>query len=197
MRGSIQPSTTLHGFRGSPPLDRRATTFDVRCVVLVDEAGMVGTRKLGRLLDHADAAGAKVVLVGDPRQLPELDAGGLLAALAERLPGVQLTENGRQRDAWERQALRHLRDGDIDTVIGSYRDHDRITLGDNAEDTRARLVADWWGTRLAGDDVVMLAGRRSDVDDLNRRARTRLEPTGDLHGPTLLITAHPSKRVTR
>ena len=183
------PSTTLDALLGA--LDRRATTFDVRCVVLVDEAGMVGTRKLGRLLDHADAAGAKVVLVGDPRQLPELDAGGLLAALAERLPGVQLTENRRQRDAWERQALRHLRDGDIDTAIGSYRDHDRITLGDNAEDTRARLVADWWGTRLAGDDVVMLAGRRSDVDDLNRRARTRLEPTGDLHGPTLLIDGTP------
>ena len=66
---------------------------------------MVGTRKLARLLDHADAAGAKVVLVGDPRQLPEIDAGGLLAGLAERLPGVQLTENRRQRDAWERQAL--------------------------------------------------------------------------------------------
>jgi ATP-dependent exoDNAse (exonuclease V) alpha subunit len=104
---------------------------------------------------------------------------------------VQLTENRRQRDAWERQALRHLRDGDIDRAIGSYRDHDRITLGDNAEDTRARLVADWWGARLAGDDVVMLAGRRSDVDDLNRRARTGLEPTGDLHGPTLLIDGTP------
>ena len=132
-----------------------------------------------------------MVLVGDPRQLPELDAGGLLAALAERLPGVQLTENRRQRDAWERQALRHLRDGDIDTAIGSYRDHGRITLGDNAEDTRARLVADWWGTRLAGDDVVMLAGRRSDVDDLNRRARTRLEPTGDLQGPDPPHRRHP------
>ncbi len=131
------------------------------------------------------------MLVGDPRQLPEIDAGGLLAGLAERLPGVQLTENRRQRDEWERQALRHLRDGDIDTAIGSYRDHGRITLGDNAEDTRARLVADWWGARLAGEDVVMLAGRRSDVDDLNRRARTRLEPTGQLHGPTLLIDGLP------
>ena len=78
--------------------------------------------------------------------------------------------------------MRHLRDGDIDTAIGSYRDHGRITLGDNAEDTRARLVADWWGARLAGEDVVMLAGRRSDVDDLNRRADERLEPTGQVHG---------------
>ena len=146
---SRRPPSTRSSQRstGAPP---PSTPHGASCV---DEAGMVGTRKLARLLDHADAAGAKVVLVGDPRQLPEIDAGGLLAGLADRLPGVQLTENRRQRDAWERQALRHLRDGDIDTAIGSYRDHDRITLGDNAEDTRARLVADWWAARLAGDDV--------------------------------------------
>jgi hypothetical protein len=64
------PSTTLDALLGA--LDRRATTLDARCVVLVDEAGMVGTRKLGRLLDHADAAGAKVVLVGDPANFPSL-----------------------------------------------------------------------------------------------------------------------------
>ena len=142
-------------------------------------------------------AGAKAVLVGDPRQLPELHAGGLLAALAERLPGVQLDGEPPPTRSMAAPSAPPPGDGDIDTAIGSYRDHDRITLGDNAEDTRARLVADWWGTRLAGDDVVMLAGRRSDVDDLNRRARTRLEPTGDLHGPTLLIDGTPFQRVTR
>ncbi len=183
------PSTTLDSLLIA--LDGRSTRLDARTVVVVDEAGMVGTRKLARLLDHATEAAGKVVLIGDPRQLPEIDAGGLLAGLADRLPGVQLTENRRQRDEWERHALRDLRDGDIDTAFGSYRDHGRITLGDNAEDTRARLVADWWGSRLAGEDVIMLAGRRSDVDDLNRRARTRLEPTGRLHGPTLLVGGVP------
>ena len=54
-------------------------------VVIVDEAGMVGTRTLARLLDHAAAAHAKVVLVGDPRQLPEIDAGGVLRGLARRV----------------------------------------------------------------------------------------------------------------
>ena len=150
------PSTTLDSFLGA--LERGMATLDDRTVVVVDEAGMVGTRKLARLLDHASAAAAKVVLVGDPRQLPEIDAGGLLAALAERVPGVALTENRRQRDEWERQALRHLRDGDLDIALGSYRDHGRVTIGDNAEDTRARLVADWWAARVAGEDVVMLAG---------------------------------------
>ncbi len=183
------PSTTLDALLGA--VDRETSRLDRQTVVVVDEAAMVGTRKLARLLDHANDTGAKVVLVGDPRQLPEIDAGGLLSGLARRLPGVRLTDNRRQQDAWERQALRDLRDGDIDAAVGAYRDHGRITLGDNAEDTRARMVADWWAARLHGEHAIMLAGRRSDVDDLNRRARTRVEPTGLLHGPTLTVDGTP------
>ncbi len=72
---------------------------------MVDEAAMVGTRKLLRLLDHAERAGAKVVLVGDPCQLPEIDAGGAFKGLAERLEPAMLAENRRQHEPWERAAL--------------------------------------------------------------------------------------------
>jgi conjugative relaxase-like TrwC/TraI family protein len=57
-------------------LDRGREELDPRTVVVVDEAGMVGSRKLGRLLEHAHQARAKVVLVGDDRQLAAIDAGG-------------------------------------------------------------------------------------------------------------------------
>ena len=69
---------------------------------------MVGTRTLARLIDHAAAAHAKVVLVGDPRQLPEIDAGGLLRGLARRVEPIGLSQNRRQHEAWEREALRAL-----------------------------------------------------------------------------------------
>ncbi|MBD4953720.1 AAA family ATPase, partial [Xanthomonas citri pv. citri] len=46
-----------------------------RDVLVIDEAGMVGSRQLGRVLDHADKAGAKVVLLGDDKQLPAIEAG--------------------------------------------------------------------------------------------------------------------------
>jgi conjugative relaxase-like TrwC/TraI family protein len=59
--------------------------LDARTVVVVDEAGMVGSRKLARLLDHARQAQAKVVLVGDDRQLAAIDAGGGFRALRVRL----------------------------------------------------------------------------------------------------------------
>ena len=57
---------------------------------------MVGTRTLARLLDLAARDDAKLVAVGDPAQLPEIDAGGLFAALARDLGAAVLTENLRQ-----------------------------------------------------------------------------------------------------
>ncbi len=44
-------------------------------VLVVDEAGMVGSRQLERVLATARAAQAKVVLVGDPEQLQAIEAG--------------------------------------------------------------------------------------------------------------------------
>src|SRR5215216_5551479 len=85
-------------------LDRGREELDPRTVLVVDEAGMVGSRKLGRLLEHAQEAQAKVVLVGDDRQLASIDAGGGFRALRLRLGASELTENRRQQQAWEQEA---------------------------------------------------------------------------------------------
>ena len=160
-------------------------------VLVVDEAGMVGTRQLARILDHAAVAHAKVVLVGDPRQLPEIDAGGLLRGLGQRIPPLRLTQNRRQHEAWERHALAQLRDGNIDDAITSYDAHGRIHTHDTAPGARDAMSADWWAATLAGDQVLMLATRWSDVDDLNARARTQLQEAGHLTGPTLTVEERP------
>ena len=74
------PAATIDRLLGD--LDRgTARRSTRRTVLVVDEAAMVGTRKLARLLAHAEAARAKVVLVGDPCQLPEIDAGGAFRSL--------------------------------------------------------------------------------------------------------------------
>jgi conjugative relaxase-like TrwC/TraI family protein len=165
--------------------------FDDRTVVVIDEAGMAGTRNLAPILDAADQAGAKVVLVGDPHQLPEIDAGGVLTGLAQRLDPIELTENRRQRTQWERQALAELRAGDIETAFASYQDNGRVVTATTAIEVRQVIVADWWSYRLAGDTTAMLAFRRSDVDDLNGRARAYLARAGELSGPELVVDERP------
>jgi conjugative relaxase-like TrwC/TraI family protein len=160
-------------------------------VVIVDEAGMVGTRTLARLIDHAAAVRAKVVLVGDPRQLPEIEAGGLLRGLARRLEPIGLSQNRRQRDEWEREALRALRAGNVEVALGAYDAHERVVTAPTADGTRELMVADWWAGSLRDVNVLMVAARHYDVDDLNARARAHRQTAGELTGPTLELDGRP------
>lgn len=70
-------------------------------VLVVDEAGMVGSRQMERVLSAARGAGAKVVLVGDPQQLQAIEAGGAFRAVAERVGSVEITTVRRQREGWQ------------------------------------------------------------------------------------------------
>ena len=183
------PSWTLAALRMD--LDAGRQHLDHRTVLVIDEAGMAGTRTLAPLLDLAAHAGVKVVLVGDPRQLPEIDAGGVLNGLAHRIGAVELTENRRQRSHWERDALRELRAGDLDTALDAYATHGRLITAPTALDVRRQMVADWWTHHSAGETTAMAAYRRSDVDDLNGRARAYMQEAGRLTGPELEINGRP------
>ncbi len=147
-------------------------------VLVDDEAGMVGTRQLARVLDLAQRNGTKVVLVGDHRQLPEINAGGAFAALAEELGPITLRQNRRQIEKWERAALGALRDGDPDRAVEAYLAAGRVRVADNSADVYDAMVADWAAARACGEDVLMLASRRSQVDALNRRARAEMVDAG-------------------
>jgi len=184
------PSTTIA--RLLMAIDRNEPGgLDARTVLVVDEAGTAGTRDLARLLGEVERTGAKAVLVGDPKQLPEIAAGGLFAALTERQPVIELKDNRRQQYEWEIEALRQLRDGDTTRALDAYLQHDRISVGFDAHHTKTLLLGDWWAANVRGDDAVMLAGRRADVAELNMCGHVRAEAAGYIHGPTLTVGGVP------
>jgi ATP-dependent exoDNAse (exonuclease V) alpha subunit len=157
-------------------------------VLVVDEAGMVGTRQLAAVSDLVEKARGKLILIGDDRQLPEIDAGGLFRALANRLPTIELTENVRQRDEWERTALVELRNGSVVEAVDAYRQHKRLIIGHDRDDTISRAVADWYRHVVATGDVTsgLLIGHDNDtVAELNQQARSHLTASQRLHGSTL------------
>jgi len=158
-------------------------------VLVVDEAGMVGTRQLALLSEHAAACRTKLVLIGDDHQLPELTAGGAFAGLANRLGANELREVRRQQHGWDRDALTALRQGDIDTWAAAYRQQERIVARPTAREVREALVGDWWQAAQHDgvDGALMLAHRRSDVRDLNDRARTLMHRAGRLGQDELQI----------
>lgn len=118
------------------------------------------------MLDEIAHIGAKVVLAGDAKQLPEINAGGLFAGIGERVPSIELCDNRRQQHEWEQEALRQLRDGDTTAAFHAYLANHRITVGHDAHHAKTLLLADWWASYVAGDDAVMLAGHRADVTEL-------------------------------
>jgi ATP-dependent exoDNAse (exonuclease V) alpha subunit len=148
-------------------------------VLVIDEAAMVSTRDLAEVVEHVQAAHAKLVLVGDHRQLPELGAGGAFRGLLTRVPVIELTENRRQAAEWERDALALVRNRSAVEAIGAYDQRERIVVGEDADELRHRLVADWWAMRDP-DGAVMIAHRRVDVADLNGRAHALMRAAGAL-----------------
>jgi conjugative relaxase-like TrwC/TraI family protein len=156
-----------------------------RAVVVVDEAGMVGTRQLLQLAECGLHWGAKLVLVGDHHQLPEIAVGGAFAALAERLDAIELTDNRRQRDPVERAALAELRDGDPAVGLDLLAEHAHVTQHPDRVKATERLVDDWADAALDGDDALMLALHHRDVVTLNHLARARFHAGGALEPDAL------------
>ena len=90
-------------------LNNGRATWNRRTVVMVDEAAMIDTKLMAMLTAHAYDAGAKLILVGDDRQLSSIDRGGMFGALKDRYGAASLTEVRRQHE--ERRPPRDRDDG--------------------------------------------------------------------------------------
>ncbi len=181
----IGPSSTLASLLWR--LDHQRTRLDAATVVILDEAGMTDDPDLLRLLTAADDAGAKVVMVGDDRQLGAVGPGGSLGALVERHePGVWvLDQNVRQADPTERAALDDLRAGSVDAAVDWMAAHGRIVTAPDRPEVIAAVVDGWIGDVDAGRDTTMLAWRRANVDALNQLGREAFGDRGRLTGPAI------------
>jgi hypothetical protein len=179
------PSTTITRLLGET---KTTGGLPTGAVVVIDEAGMVGSRQLAQVSDLVEAASGKLILIGDHHQLAEIDAGGLFAALTSRLPAVELTENVRQRHEWERTALSELRHGSVNRAVAMYKRRDRINTASTPDDTINDAVENWYrDVQDIGDpaEVLLIGHRNTTVHELNKQARTRIGDAGLLNGPTL------------
>jgi Ti-type conjugative transfer relaxase TraA len=166
-----------------------------RDVLVVDEAGMIGTRQMERLLSAAEQAGAKVVLVGDAEQLQAIEAGAAFRSISERHGAAEITEIRRQRAAWQRDATRWLATGMTPEAIGAYREYGMVHAADTREAARANLVEGWDRLRQAepGSTRMILTHTNAEVLALNSEARERLRTTGDL-GDDVAVQAERGER---
>jgi Ti-type conjugative transfer relaxase TraA len=166
-----------------------------RDVLVIDEAGMVGTRQLERVLSHAAEAGAKVVLVGDPQQLQSIEAGAAFRSIHERHGGIEIGEVRRQREDWQRDATRGLATGRTGDVIHAYDRHGMVHEAQTREQARGDLIDRWDRDRQAAPDKsrIILTHTNDEVRALNEAARDRIREAGDL-GDDVRLTVERGTR---
>jgi hypothetical protein len=166
-----------------------------RDVLVIDEAGMVGTRQLERVLSHAAEAGAKVVLVGDPQQLQSIEAGAAFRSIHERHGGAEIGEVRRQREDWQRDATRYLATGRTGHALQAYRSRGMVHEAQTREQARGDLIERWDRDRQASPDRsrIILTHTNDEVRALNEAARERMRAAGDL-GDEVRVTVERGAR---
>lgn len=145
-------------------------------LLIVDEASMSSTEDLYKLHQQVKSVGAKMLLVGDPRQLDAVDAGGFLGWVENKGYAQHLTSVWRFKADWEKAASLRLRLGDTD-VLKEYLDKGRISVADNALDSAYEA---WREDKQEGKSTVLIAGSNASVLELNQRAQEDLIATGQV-----------------
>lgn len=172
--------------------DQGRCDWGARTVVVVDEAGMVGTADLAQLVEMATERGAKVVTVGDPRQLAAVkQRGGALDLLARECESSQqLSEVWRQRDETERSVGLLIRDGDAEALAVAaewYDSAERLHAG-----TQTAMLDDayaaWQADRAEGVDSLFLASSWEYADAANLRAQADAGTLADEDAPRISLS---------
>jgi Ti-type conjugative transfer relaxase TraA len=155
-----------------------------RSVLLVDEAGMVDVRRLGRVLAYAEERGAKVVLLGDPDQLKAIGAGDAFRGLLEQHPSAHIDTIRRQHEPWQRAASEHLAGGRVAAALDTYDDAGRLRWSDTRTAAQADLLGLYSHDRREHPDgsQLILAYRNADVSQLNDAVRAARRAGGEI-GP--------------
>ncbi|ESA36548.1 conjugal transfer [Leptolyngbya sp. Heron Island J] len=153
-----------------------------KTILLVDEAGMVGTKKMTRLFAEADSAGAKVVLIGDARQLQPVQSGGAFQTIARQVGEVELKEIRRQKEDWAKESVHAFADGRAKDALDEFDKRGLLSVAEGKGQLQAKLIDDW----AKGDGAkepqnhLILAQTNDEVKQLNRLAQAKRQELGEL-----------------
>lgn len=162
--------------------DRGQEILTSKDILVIDEAGMLGSRQVGEVLEEANKRGAKVVMVGDPEQLQAIEAGAAFRAITEKTSFVELTEIWRQKADWQKDATIQFATKQTAEALEQYAKHDCIYDFDTQAQAKEALVDAWNDVRIANPDKtqIMLAYTKVDSGDLNVMARSLRQSLGEL-----------------
>ena len=171
-------------------LENGKMKLNAKSVLVVDEAGMVGSRNLEKLMAYTEEAGARLRLVGDAKQLAAVEYGNAFVEVSKRAEVASLTEIMRQKTEWQRLASEKFSVHDIQG-LQDYADHGHVHLADTAQDAQIELVKAWSQHRAEQPEQtrIVLAHTNADRIGLNELMRAELQKQGQLTNQILVDTA--------
>ncbi|WP_394622438.1 MobF family relaxase (plasmid) [Lentzea sp. JNUCC 0626] len=156
-------------------------------VLIIDEAGMVNDRDRARLYTAAADAGAKILEIGDPKQLRGVGVGSSFGVVHQLVDGGELVQNRRQSEADERAAIAAWRRGDYSEALTSWADRDRLVVTETGPEATAAMLASWIDQRQGAPNpfveqrgLLMVASTNEMVDRLNEGAQALRSVAGEL-----------------
>jgi Ti-type conjugative transfer relaxase TraA len=170
-------------------LEQGKLKLDSKSVLVVDEAGMVGSRDLEKLMQHTEEAGARLRLVGDSKQLAAVEFGNAFVEVSKRAEVASLTEIMRQKTEWMKKASEKFSVHDIDG-LRDYAEHGRVRLEDTTKDAQIALVSAWSEHRATqpGQSRIVLAHTNAARIELNDMMRAGLKAEGQLQNEITVTT---------
>lgn len=169
--------------------------LDSKTIVVVDEAGMCDSRLMGRLQDHVDAAGAKLVLVGDTKQLQPIDAGGAMRAQREAIGKfAEMNDIRRQKTDEEKAMVHDAKAGRSEAVISYLEADGRLHQHETRADVTNAMAAATVADLAAGKTSLALAESRAEVHAINQIARDQAKAAGLVTGEDKAFSAERGER---
>jgi conjugative relaxase-like TrwC/TraI family protein len=151
--------------------------------VILDEAGMVDHKRMGGLTRVVEESGAKLIAVGDGKQLPSIGPGGMFDRLADRAPTAELADVRRTTDPAERKAWAALRAGEPERAMAHYRARGQLFFTSTREQAGEAAVQRWaelTETRNIRDVALIADASNVEIDRLNARAQHLRAERGEL-----------------
>jgi Ti-type conjugative transfer relaxase TraA len=180
-------------------LDHGRAQWDRRTIVMIDEAAMIDTCNLGRLATHARGTGAKLILIGDERQLPSIERGGLFGVLKDRHGAAELTEVRRQQVDTDRAAARLMATGNFRAALACYQKQGGIIWSATQNEASDALVRQWAKDHAAAPakSRFVFAYTNQNVGELNDAIRDLRLKRGELGPSTRFETKHGQAEFSR
>ena len=160
--------------------------------VILDEAGMVDHKRMDALTELIDRSGAKLIAVGDGKQLPSIGPGGMFDRIAGRAPTAELADVRRTSDPEERKAWAALRAGEPERAMAHYQARGQLFFTDTRDQAGEAAVQRWAELTETRDirEVALIADASNvEIDRLNARAQHLRAERGEL-GPNEVPLPH-------